>query len=306
MATRRTYTNADLTRKPMTVTVQRPQTQSPRTYAPTRDAELLDQILNEGTTVEEILNSARQAASRSSVADPYSRAKRETDDATAQSAAMPMPTARDAARGVLLPASFVPGPVGVGSALGHAALADSPQSGALEALLAVLPFGLGKLGRGGKAAAPVVDRWMPNVPSAGRAIGRASTARVPYARPTEYSLAESARPSSVQTLIDDAPGAIPDRKFTAFKDADRGANELEALEALTGSDIERLGTRGTAPVSSAPANAASVRRVPMGATGDEYQAIRESGGAFAPERRGARLEEWPEELWDYILSGFGR
>lgn len=122
-------TNASLTpRKPLTIT-KLPAQIGPRPYAPSRDAQLLDEALASGASADSILAEAMRAASDPRLgldAEAYSDAQRMSDATRERSAGMPMPTGRDAIMSAAIPFAMAGGPVGMGASalLGGTAAMD--------------------------------------------------------------------------------------------------------------------------------------------------------------------------------------
>ena len=123
------FTNASLTpRKPLTIN-KLPAQIGPRPYAPSRDAQLLDEALASGASADSILAEAMRAASDPNLglnAEAYSDAQRMSDVARERSAGMPMPSGRDAIMGASIPFAMAGGPVGMGASavLGGTAAMD--------------------------------------------------------------------------------------------------------------------------------------------------------------------------------------
>ena len=180
------------------------------------------------------------------------------------------------------------------------------------------------------------DRWMPNRPASSTATADDAAAlplRSPVDRwmpntPANPTLADAPSRLSLRRLLDeDELGVAADIEAAAGRgpvmpvtNVRVGADELagpsrfdlssnqrqgvEALEAL----LEQTGGRTASRVAAGTSrDVAPVARIPSGIGGDEYSAIRNTGGAFAPgrgraQRLAGRRTPLIESFWDEIAQ----
>lgn len=326
---KRSYTNADLVRRPMSVTREQPT----RTSSPSMAA------LDDEPSYEEIMAGAKQSLARTqSLHNSWASAVPTDEELRLQEESRIWPILRDAAM------EMTGGPT-----VARAVTEPSFKNIALAAL-ALSPLkmlrhtgGAAKAASGLGKSQYISQRMRSVAPSEGGTVG-AGRADVMPTRFSPLSSEEQMRQASAVTqrqmgrastgtgksanppTVDRPPVG---KRETIINESSTGASQLEQLERQLGREIQPpvsgRGTRSSMQAFEDPGEAAAreyaaanpampratrstpaPRRVPMGAMGDEYEEIRKTGGAFTQDRRGARHEEWPNELWDYILKGFGK
>lgn len=329
MAQRKTsYTNADLkTGGPSTVYGEWRTTGKPQQTK-------LDQLLNEGRNIEDVLAEARGTiASTNQYAynrdKPANDAKADTairnaeraSSLSGQIAANPGRTIREGVMGAALPLSFASGPVGAAAAvpLSIEALSQFAQDPSLlgAGMAAATALPAMRMARGAKKAAAMADPF----PRATAGAKWAQSREVPYRGGSGVSTPSmpqaSAAPSRVPAPVEESGLRIVAKK--QLEEAKR--RRFDAIEnrppepIRTGSMASLVDDAGEAAdrefmAANPPKSkfAPPTTKVPMGVGGDEYASIRENGGAFNKELNTLTPEEAAaeDEFWVRIAQMFGR